>query len=43
MDPATAEVYARFLLEEGARFTLVEHWREGHRLSVRLIAAPPGN
>ena len=43
MDPATAEVYARFLLDEGARFTLLEHWREGHRLGVRLIAAPPGS
>jgi hypothetical protein len=43
VDPATAEVYARFLLDEGASFTLLEHWREGHRLGVRLIAAPPGS
>jgi len=41
VDPATAEAYARFLLDEGARFTLLEHWYEGERLGVRLIAAAP--
>ena len=41
MDPETAEVYARFLLDEGARFTLLEHWYEGERLGVRVIATPP--
>jgi hypothetical protein len=43
VDPATAEVYARFLIDEGARFTLLEHWCEGERLGVRIIAAPPGD
>ena len=37
----TAEVYARFLLEDDTPLVVLEHWRETGRVDVELIEEPP--
>lgn len=37
----TAEVYARFLLEDDTPLVVLEHWRETGRVDVELIEALP--
>ncbi|HMO00347.1 MAG TPA: hypothetical protein PKD59_13120 [Miltoncostaeaceae bacterium] len=37
----TAEVYARFLLEETAPLVVLEHWRDTGRVAVELMGAAP--
>ena len=35
----TAEIYARFLLEDDTPLVILEHWREAGRVGVELIEA----
>ncbi|HTI34321.1 MAG TPA: hypothetical protein VL422_11630 [Miltoncostaea sp.] len=37
----TAEIYARFLLEDDTPLVVLEHWRETGRVDVELIEALP--
>ena len=37
----TAEMYARFLLEDDAPLVVLEHWRDTGRVAVELMGAPP--
>ncbi len=41
IERGTAEVYARFLVEEDAPIVVLERWRATGRVSVELIEAPP--
>ena len=37
VDPRTAELVGRFLIDEGAEAVAIEHWRDGRRAGLSLL------